>query len=122
MWETMAPTIVSDASGIVGADGQGQHVYASLIMSTEPWTEARPIVARTPGENDLEAWRRMVGRFDPASAQENISLMSRIFKPPKGKVENMPLRFEKVAGYVWPGARMRELGIRLRWTTRSGQS
>lgn len=37
---------------------------------------------------------RLVQRFDPASTQANLNLMSRILKLPKGKVENMSSLFE----------------------------
>lgn len=76
MREPMAPSIVPDASGIHAPKLLGQHVYASLLMSTEAGTEVHSIV----GWNVLEACRRLVQRFDPASAQANLNLLSRILK------------------------------------------
>lgn len=52
-------------------------------------------VDSTPGENGSEAWRRLVQRFDPASAHANVNLMSKILKPPKGKVESISFLMEK---------------------------
>lgn len=88
-------TIVRVASGIVGAETLGQHVYASLLMSTEAGTEAHTIVDATPGERGLEAWGRLAKRFDWVSAQGNLNLMSRILKPPSGKADNTSLFIEK---------------------------
>lgn len=53
------------------------------------------IVDNTPAGNGLEAWRRPVQKFDPASAHANLNMMSNILRPPKGKVENMSFRVGK---------------------------
>lgn len=70
--EESAPTIVLETSDIVGAQRRAQHVYAILPMSTEVGAEARPSVDSTPGENGLEAWSRLVRRFDPAHRRRPI--------------------------------------------------
>lgn len=73
-----------EASGVSGAGKFTQHLYASLPMSAEAGTLAHSIVDNTPGEHGLEAWRRLVQRFDPASAHGNLKLMSKTLKPPGG--------------------------------------
>lgn len=88
MRDTNAPTIVPESSGVVDVPRLAQHVFASLFLRTETGTEAPSIVDRTPGENGLEAWRRPVQRLGPAPAQANFSLMSRVLKPSKGRVDN----------------------------------
>lgn len=77
-WETNAPTIVPETRGVLDAQKQVLHVYASLLMSTETGTEAHPIVDSTPGESGLEAWRRCAQRFDPATAHTHLSIMSKM--------------------------------------------
>lgn len=86
-------------SRIMGADGTnhrsrdkrhsgawrlGQHLYASLLMSTESGTEAHSIVDSTPGEHGLEVCRKLVQRFGPASAHATFNLMCHNLKTPKG--------------------------------------
>lgn len=57
---------------IVGAQKLSQHVHASLLMSTEVGMEAHSIMDNTPSENGLEAWRRLVHRFDPVTGVNNF--------------------------------------------------
>lgn len=64
-------------------------------MITETGTETHSIVDGTPGQNGLEAWRRMVQRFGPASAHANLNLLSSILKPPRGTVDNISYLIEK---------------------------
>lgn len=64
----------------------------------------------TPSEIGLEAWRRFIQRFDPASAQANLSLMSRTLKPPKRRVEHIAFLVEDWGAMVrrqdeWAGRR-----------------
>lgn len=66
-----------------------QHLYASLLTSTEAGTEAHSIIANTPTEIGLEVWRSLIHLFDPASAQADSNLMSMILKPPKENVEHI---------------------------------
>lgn len=61
----------------------------------ESGTEAHSIVDNTPAANGLEARRRLLQRFNPASAQVNLNLMSRILKPPQGRVDNISFTFEQ---------------------------
>lgn len=72
-----------------------QHVHASLFRNTETGTEARPIVGSTPADKMLQECRRLVRRFDPASAQANINLMSRIL-PGRGRL--LPVRMSHLRG------------------------
>lgn len=48
-------------------------------MITEVGAEAQSDVDDIPGERGLEAWRKLVQSFDPASAQANLILMSLSF-------------------------------------------
>lgn len=66
-----------------------------LLMCTETGTEAHSIVDNTPAETGLEAWRRLVERFDPWSAHANLNIMSKILRPPKGKFDNISLLMQK---------------------------
>lgn len=59
------PAVDPAASNVANATRLSQHIYASLLMSTESGTEAHSIVDNTPAENGLEAWRRFVQKFDP---------------------------------------------------------
>lgn len=79
-----APTVDPATSNTPGVDRFGQHVFASLL---HPRQHAR-------GER-LEAWRRLVQRFDSGSAHAHLNLMSRILKLPKGKANSISFVTEK---------------------------
>lgn len=74
---------------MTGATKLAQHAYTSPLISTEAGTEAHPNVEHTPMENGLEAWTRLVQRFDPPSTHANINLMSNILTPPNGRIGNV---------------------------------
>lgn len=61
----------------------------SSVVAAHVHVLAHSIDDSTPRENVLAAWRRLVQRFDPASAQAKPNLMSRILKPPQDKIEHM---------------------------------
>lgn len=105
-WVTNAPTIVPETSGIVDAQSLGQHVYASLLISTEIGTEA-PLIANNtpPADQGLEAWRRLAQRFDPASAQANLNLASRSLKPRKGMINDISSMMDKLGRIGAPTGR-----------------
>lgn len=64
-----------------------QHIDGGLLMTTETGNGAHPMVDNTPSDNGREVWRRLVQRFDPASLQANLSSMSKMLRPPEGKIE-----------------------------------
>lgn len=76
--ETNAPTIVPEASSVTGTARLAQH-----LLAREHGDRNSGSLHRTPGENGLEARRRLVQRFDPLSAHANLNLMSKILRPPK---------------------------------------
>lgn len=84
-----APTIVPDISGVVDVQRFAQHVYTCLPMSMETGTEAHPMADNTSSDNDLEAWRLLVQRLDPASAQANLNTMGNMLKPVRSKIDNI---------------------------------
>lgn len=63
--------------------------------SDEAGIEAPSVVDNTPCDNGVEAWRRLVQRFDLASAHANLDSMSKILKARKGKIENMSFPIEQ---------------------------
>lgn len=93
--EANAPAVDPAASNAASATRLAQHISASLLISTEARTETHSIVDNIPAESGLEAWRRFVQRFDPAPEHTNFNLMSKLFRPPKGKVENISFPIEK---------------------------
>lgn len=71
-----------------------RQLYASLIFHTTG--EAQKMVENVPQANGVEAWRRLVRRWDPASAQAGLSLMNAILFPiPAKKISEMPMVLEK---------------------------
>lgn len=119
--EPMAPISAPDASGIFGAGRLGHHAYASLLLSTEAWTEAHSIMDHAPGKTKnkrIGGAEDIVQCLDPASAQANLNLTSRILKPPKGNVDSFPFLIEKWEDKV----RRQDWRTGREFTTRSGQS
>lgn len=96
------PAVDPIASGIVGAGKPFQHLCASLLMCAEAGAASLSIVDNTPLGNGLEAWRRLVHRFDPASALANLRLMNNILKHPKGRVDNIIFLVDKWEDMVRP--------------------
>lgn len=66
--ETSAPTILPETSSLVGPARLADHLFASLVMSMEARKETHSIAGNPPWANGLGAWRRLVQRFDLASA------------------------------------------------------
>lgn len=97
--EPKAFSIVFDAGGIAGAVRFGQHVYASLFMSTEVCAETHSVVDTSPGETGL--------RHGGDCRQ-------------RGRLSTYPSSLR--GGNRWLGAKMRGPEGRPGRTSRSGQS
>lgn len=72
--EMNAPTIVPGSSGVVDAQTLAQHIYESLLVSTESGAKAHSIVGH--------------------KQQASLHLMSRVWKPPKGNIDNTSFLLE----------------------------
>lgn len=60
-------------SGIEGAQKFPQHIYSSLLVSTEAGTKTHSMLDNMPSDNRQEAWRRLTQSFDPAGARTSQS-------------------------------------------------
>ena len=70
-----------------------KQVYAAISQLMEG--EAEDIVRNTEPKSGLEAWRKLIKKYDPMASGRRRNLMNQILQPPKCKIQELQSGLEK---------------------------
>ena len=77
------------------AGEMNQQLHAIMTALTTSGTDAFSIVKNTPKRMGLDAWRRIVRKFDPNNPVANLRLLKKIMQPPQVSMDQLPGAIEQ---------------------------